>query len=70
MAEVFLEELNMPHDYSKEQFTQDFNALISEGLVEVVGINPRGEWLYGITEKGHKFWKTMSAFEETKNFDD
>ena len=62
-AEVFLEEWNMLPDYSKEQFLQEFDTLIIEGLITISGMNADGEWLYEITEKGREVWTSMPDSE-------
>lgn len=59
----YLEASNMLPDYSKEQFTKDFDVLLEEGLITVSGINNQGEWLYEITEKGHLVWQLMRDSE-------
>lgn len=59
----------MSPDYSRADFDKDFSALIMEGLIEVVGMTDEGAWLYGVTSKGHAFWETMSAIEDTDNTD-
>ena len=59
----------MSPDYSRADFDKEFRALIMEGLIEVVGMTDEGAWLYGVTSKGHAFWETMSAIEDTDNTD-
>lgn len=59
----FLEALNMLPDYSKEQFLQEFDTLLIEGLITISGMNSDGEWLYEITEKGRKVWTSMPESE-------
>ena len=70
MGEGYSGESNMWPDYSQEEFDKEFNVLIMEGLVEVVGITDEGAWLYGITSRGYTVWKTMSAFKNADNTDD
>lgn len=41
-------------DYSKEDLLADMEELRKAGLIEVVGINEDGDWLYGLTEKSRK----------------
>lgn len=36
----------------QDEVVEALNQLIEMGLVEVVGINPQGEWLYGLTQEG------------------
>ena len=50
-------------DYSKEQFLQEFDTLIIEGLITISGMNADGEWLYEITEKGREVWTSMPDSE-------
>lgn len=50
-------------DYSKEQFLQEFDTLLIEGLITISGMNSDGEWLYEITEKGRKVWTSMPDTE-------
>lgn len=42
---------------------QSLNELVEMGLVEIVGITPNGEWLYGTTELGNKFASQPSFIE-------
>ena len=42
---------------------QSLNELVNMGLVEIVGITPNGEWLYGTTELGNKFASQPSFIE-------
>ena len=44
MDEEYVQELN--------QVQIDLQELMNVGLVEIVGINEEGEWLYGLTENG------------------
>lgn len=37
-------------DYTKEDLLEDMELLRKKGLIEVVGINDDGDWLYGLTE--------------------
>lgn len=41
-------------DSVDNEIIQALEELIDMGFVEVVGINDRGQWLYGSTEKGKK----------------
>lgn len=36
----------------QDEVVEALNQLMEMGLVEVVGINPQGEWLYGLTQAG------------------
>lgn len=47
----------LPDD--EETFSEAFESLLEEELIEVVGINSDGEWLYGATEKGRKLYQTI-----------
>ena len=42
----------MDEQYTKEDLSNDLDALASIGLIEIVGIDPNGQWLWGPTEKG------------------
>lgn len=42
----------MEEEYTKEDLSRDLDALASIGLIEVVGIDPNGQWLWGPTKKG------------------
>lgn len=65
-----------PDDYSPEDFERDFNQLLEEGLIEVVGINEKGQWLYSATEEGKRFYELLTRgaileqFESKKDVDD
>lgn len=37
--------------------------LLKRGYVEIVGIDPNGEWLYKATEKGIDFYKNKRPLE-------
>lgn len=54
----------MSHEFSKEDFDKDFKYLVDEELIEVVGINEQGEWLYAATEKGRALYKSIMALGE------
>lgn len=49
-----------PDKYSHEDFERDFNALLENGLIEIVGINKEGKWLYGATEDGKKLVESIT----------
>jgi predicted transcriptional regulator with HTH domain len=36
------------------QIQIDLQELMKVGLVDIIGINEEGEWLYGLTEEGRK----------------
>jgi len=40
----------MSDDYSKEDLHKDMEALRQLGLIEVVGVNEEGQWLWGPTK--------------------
>ena len=40
-------------EYTMEQLIADLESLHQAGLIEVKGIDPDGEWLYGLTEVGN-----------------
>lgn len=37
--------------YTKEDLNRDMEILILNGLIEVKGVNDKGELLYGVTER-------------------
>jgi hypothetical protein len=43
------------YDDAMDLIRHSLNELVNMGLVEIVGITPNGEWLYGTTELGNKF---------------
>lgn len=49
---------------------QSLNELVNMGLVEIVGITPNGEWLYGTTELGNKFASQPSFIEAMEALED
>jgi len=49
---------------------QSLNELVNMGLVEIVGITPNGEWLYGTTELGNKFASQPSFIEAMAALED
>ena len=40
-------------EYTDKKIISDMEYLRKLGLIEVVGINAEGEWLWGATAKGH-----------------
>lgn len=68
-------------DYSKENLLEDMELLREQGLIEVVGINSDGDWLYALTESTRKMidenksddpWAVISQLliDELPNRDD
>lgn len=45
---------NEPQDPVSEEILNAIEDLVKMGLIEVVGIKPDGEWLYGPTEAGKR----------------
>lgn len=43
-----------PQDSVTDEIINAIEDLVEMGLIEVVGIKPDGEWLYGPTEAGKK----------------
>ena len=41
-------------DYTKEHLLEDIEFLRKTGMIEVVGINEDGEWLYGLSPTAKK----------------
>lgn len=37
-------------DYTKEDLLEDMELLRKKGLIEVIGINDDGDWLYSLTD--------------------
>lgn len=48
--------MDTPREYDEFEtnLVKDLETLIGIGLVEIVGIDKNGDWLYGITEQGRK----------------
>jgi hypothetical protein len=42
------------YDDAMDLIKQSLEELVKMGLVEVVGITPEGQWLYGATELGNE----------------
>ncbi len=67
-------------NYSREGLLADLEVLREAGLIDVVGINGDGEWLYGLSEKAQKIinddqtgdpWATLSQLlDELANKED
>lgn len=47
-------------DESTNQIVKDLEELIGLGLIEISGINEKGEWLYGITDKGREITRGLN----------
>jgi len=47
-------------EYTDKKIISDMEYLRKLGLIEVVGINAEGEWLWGATAKGHEVSSRMS----------
>lgn len=43
----------MDENYTMQDLIADLESMHQAGLVEIKGIDPDGEWLYGLTELGH-----------------
>jgi DNA-binding PadR family transcriptional regulator len=46
--------LESPNDPIDSEIAQALEDLIDMGLVDVVGINEQGQWLYASTDKGKR----------------
>lgn len=46
-------------DDERDEFNRQFDLMIDNGLIEVIGINERGEWLYQATEKGKNLYQAV-----------
>jgi hypothetical protein len=44
-------------EYTKDDLLEDLEALRKAGLIEIVGINEDGQWLYGATEASKEITK-------------
>jgi hypothetical protein len=44
-------------EYTKDDLLEDLEALRKAGLIEIVGINEEGQWLYGATESSKEITK-------------
>lgn len=53
MDDEYVQELN--------QIQIDLQELMNVGLVDIIGINEEGEWLYGLTEEGRKVVEGFDA---------
>jgi hypothetical protein len=49
----------MEDEYTPEDLHDDMEFLRKAGLIEVIGVNPDGQWLWAATEKS----KTMTQEE-------
>jgi hypothetical protein len=50
----------MDEEYPDNQIINDMEYLRRLGLIEVVGMNADGEWLWGATSKGHEVSSRIS----------
>jgi hypothetical protein len=46
-------------DDERDEFNRQFELMIENGLIEVISINERGEWLYQATEKGKNLYHAV-----------
>jgi len=53
-----------------ETIKDSLDILISEGLIEVCGIEPNGEWRYKATPKGQKFVKENKTFSDIEGLEE
>jgi DNA-binding transcriptional ArsR family regulator len=44
-------------EYTREDLLNDLEALRKAGLIEIVGINEEGQWLYGPTQNSKEIAK-------------
>ena len=56
----------MSDEYTKADLEDDMEFLRKAGLIEIIGVNPDGQWLWAATEKG----KSMSEDELRKLMDE
>lgn len=56
-------------DEEKDEFNRQFDLMIENGLIEVIGINERGEWLYQATEKGKNLYQAVMDAGLLEQFD-
>ena len=49
----------MEDEYTDDDLHDDMEFLRKAGLIEVIGVNPDGQWLWAVTEKS----KTMTQEE-------
>lgn len=49
-----MSEHQMPRDEADALIIHELEELMAMGLVEIVGINSKGDWLYAATEEGKK----------------
>ena len=56
----YLGEWSMSHsEEDRELFNQEFQYMVDNGLIEVIGINGDGEWLYQATDAGKKLYEAV-----------
>jgi hypothetical protein len=56
-------------DDERDEFNRQFDLMIENGLVEVIGINEHGEWLYQATEKGKNLYHAVMDAGLLEQFD-
>ena len=50
-------------EFQRKVIIETLEECIKLGLVEVVGINEAGDWLYGATEKGKEVLNSAEGYE-------
>ena len=50
-------------EFQRKVIIETLEECIKLGLVEVVGINESGDWLYGATEKGKEVLNSAEGYE-------
>jgi DNA-binding HxlR family transcriptional regulator len=50
-------------EFQRKVIIETLEECIKLGLVEVVGINEKGDWLYGATEKGKEVLNSAEGYE-------
>lgn len=58
------------YDNEMDLIRHSLDELVKMGLVEIVGITPNGEWLYGTTELGNELASKPSFIEAMKSLED
>lgn len=56
-------------DDERDEFNRQFELMIENGLIEVISINERGEWLYQATEKGKNLYHAVMDAGLLEQFD-
>lgn len=57
------EEYFFPDGYEQSDLIKDLEYLCNAGLIDIVGINDEGEWLYGLSEMARKAVDSSDASE-------